>query len=113
MKKYKYNKCSKCGEDKPENRSTYCKRCSSEYHRNYALVKKLKCNIDLNGLKSFINKIELQNNYGTVYDMLTICFFYEIITTDIHEYWNYDTQTQVNLMYWKIYNYYIKEISSK
>lgn len=109
MKKYKYNICSKCSIIKETNRSPYCKKCLSQYHKNYRMIRKLKSNINLSGLKSFINKIQKQNNYGDSQDMLTICFFYEIITNNIHEFWDDPADIQVNKMYHTIRDFYIKE----
>ena len=113
MKVYKYKTCSICKQDKIENRNPYCKDCSREYSIRYRLNKKLKPNINLKGLEAFLNKIKTQNYGADDQDMLTILFFYEIITTNINEYDKYPVEIQLNYMFRRLIKYYKKETYKK
>jgi hypothetical protein len=114
MKKvYKYKICSICKLPKDENRNPYCKQCSKKYAKTYRLNKKLKPNVNLKGLYSFIIKIKEQNYMADDKDMLTILFFYEIITLNINEYDKYDVELQLNYMFRRLIRYYRKEMSKK
>lgn len=107
MKKvYLYKKCSRCSQSKEENRSPYCRRCKREYAKLYNLNKTLQPNINIVGLGEFIQKVKKQRNWITHQDMLTIMFFYEIITTNINEYDNLNPQHQYYYMWQTILEFY-------
>jgi hypothetical protein len=112
-KQYKYKTCALCKEVKDENRSPYCKICSKEYGKNYRLLKRLKPNINLVGLGGFIDKVNRNSQYIEFQDILTILFFYEIITNNINEYDNYSSGKQIQLMWKRINNYYDKRQKEK
>ena len=114
MKKtYRYNKCSLCRENKNENRSPYCNNCAKKYGKEYRLRKSLQPNVNIEGLGNFIKSVERRAHYIMFQDILTILFFYEIITTNIKEYDDYKTGRQIQLMWRKIYKYYHKRIQEK
>jgi len=110
MKKYTYKVCSLCKEDKIENRNPYCKECSREYSKRYRLLKKSKPNINMDGLGTFIKKIEGQNLDVDFSDINNILFFYEIITTNINEYDHYNSGKQIKLMWDRINIYYKRNL---
>jgi hypothetical protein len=110
---YKYKICALCKKDKEENRSPYCNPCGKEYGRNYRMIKKLKPNVNMEGLGAFIKKIERANYYIDFNDMLVILFFYEIITKNINEYDQYNSGKQIYLMWKRINNYYCKRVKEK
>lgn len=91
---------------------SYCKKCSAEYYRIYRLKKK-EPNINLDGLETFINKIKRSCYYIDFYDISTIIFFYQIITSDIYEYNKYKTGKQIKMMWDRIYNFYNKKIDKQ
>jgi hypothetical protein len=107
MDGYVYKKCSRCGVDKLQSKTTYCKACSSLYHKNYRLNKKVP-NIKIDGLEDFIEEV-IKNKYLVTFDEIsTIIFFYQIITSDITEYNRYSTGKQIKLMWDRILQYYNK-----
>jgi uncharacterized OB-fold protein len=103
-------KCSKCGSIKENPKGSYCRKCSIEYYRIYRLNRKTP-NVNLDGLKDFIYKIEKSRYYIDFNDISTIIFFYQIITIDITEYDRYRTGKQIKMMWDKICNYYYKRIN--
>lgn len=103
-------KCSKCDSIKENPNGVYCRKCSTEYYRVYRLNRKTP-NVNLKGLKDFIDKIELNNYYIDFDDISTIIFFYQIITPDITEYDKYRTGTQIKMMWDMIYRFYYKRIN--
>jgi hypothetical protein len=106
MKKYVYSVCSLCKTEKDKNRSPYCKKCSREYGREYRVNKKLKPNVNIEGLEAFINKIKRGHYYIDFNDLNVILFFYEIISTDINEFDEFNSGKQIRLMWEKVLAYY-------
>lgn len=107
----KNRKCSKCGGTNEKN-SSYCKKCSTEYYRLYRLNRK-EPNVNIDGLKNFIEKV-LKNSYFIDFeDISTIIFFYQIITSDIYEYDKYKSGKQIKMMWDRIYNFYNKKIQKQ
>ena len=104
----KIKKCSKCNVNNIDTKSSYCKKCASEYYRLYRARKK-EPNINIDGLAAFIQKIKRNNYYIDFYDISNIIFFYTIITDDIHEYDKYRTGKQIKMMWDRIINFYNKK----
>lgn len=102
--------CSKCSSIKENPNGVYCRKCLTEYYRVYRLNRKTP-NVNLKGLKDFIDKIKLNNYYIDFDDMSTIIFFYQIITADITEYDRYRTGKQIKMMWDKICAFYDKRIN--
>lgn len=100
-------KCSGCGKE-ISTPSNYCKKCSSNYYKQYRLRKK-EPNINLSGLERFIQKIKNTNYYIDFNDISTIIFFYSLITIDIYEYDKYSAGRQIKLMWDRILKYYNKK----
>jgi hypothetical protein len=107
--KYLYKKCALCEVIKEPNRSPYCKSCASDYGRKWRILRKLKPNVNIEGLGNFIEKIKRQNHNIGFDDILVILFFYEIITDNINEYDKYKSGRQIYLMWQKINRYYNKK----
>jgi hypothetical protein len=110
MSKKNNLKCSKCHSIKENPKGVYCRRCSTEYYRIYRLNRKTP-NVNLKGLKDFIDKIKQNRYYIDFDDISTIIFFYQIITTDITEYDKYRTGKQIKMMWDMICNFYYKRIN--
>jgi hypothetical protein len=104
--------CSKCGVQKENPNGVYCRKCSTEYYRVYRLNRKTP-NVNLKGLKDFIDKIQLNRYYIDFDDISTIIFFYQIITSNITEYDKYRTGKQIKMMWDMIYDFYYKKINTK
>jgi len=111
-KQYRYKNCSRCKKLKDENRNPYCRECSRSYGKRYRLIKKLRPNVNIEGLGSFIAKVK-KDNLVDLSDMNIIIFFYEIITDNINEYDDFNSGKQLTLMWERINEYYNKKTSSK
>lgn len=112
MKKYKYKFCSKCKEEKTENRNPYCIDCSREYMKEYKHNKNIQPIINLDGLKEFIRVFNLHNKYSIINttDINNIVIFYGIIVKYVDEYVGYKEINQIKFMWNVINEYYEKEV---
>lgn len=86
MANKKFSRCSKCKKDKISNGSPYCRPCGAQYQRDYQFKKQKLPNIDIKGLKFFIEGIKKNNYFVDFKDIFNIMFFYEVITNDISEF---------------------------
>lgn len=110
---YIYRRCSRCQVEKEHNRSAYCKKCSSDYYRQYKFEKLTKPNINISGLQAFVDRVKKNSYLIDFQDISTIIFFYQILTTNIYEYNNLPTGTQIYKMWRRILNYLSKEKKQK
>ncbi len=111
-KVYLYDKCGRCGNKKDKTKQVYCKTCNTIYHIQYR-QNRLSPNINLKGLKDFIDKVNKQDGWVTDQDMLSIMFFYEIITVNIKEFDDLPTQHQYYYMWHAILDYYKIQTTDK
>jgi len=112
MSKKTNMKCSKCNNIKENPNGVYCRKCSSEYYRIYRLNRKTP-NVNLKGLKDFIDRIKNNSYFIDFDDMSTIIFFYQIVTSDINEYNKYRTGKQIKMMWDRICDFYNKSIDKQ
>jgi hypothetical protein len=112
MKHY-YKTCALCRQPKTENRAPYCRPCGREYYRARKKSLDERPGINLVGLGKFIDKIKRQNMDIDFNDINNIIFFYQIISTDIHEYDNLPSGRQIKKFWDKILKYYTTGIENE